>query len=274
MGADVSAAGGAAVLGRTLDALVSPLAQSRATRARAHRPWPMPRRPWIMAQTWRFLLFAHWRVEAERLRQVMPAALAPEEFDGSAWLGVTPFAVHNLRLRLTLPVPRISTFPEVNVRTYVTVAGKPGIYFFSLDAANLPAVAVPRVFYRLPYFRAAMTLERGREGVRFASERLIGAAPTIADLRASYRPTGGVFHAQRGTLEHWLTERYCLYTLDGTGRVQRAQIHHPPWPLQPAEAELERNAMGAEIGLALDDEPLLHYADRQDVVFWEREAAG
>jgi uncharacterized protein YqjF (DUF2071 family) len=261
--------------GRAIDVLASPLAHSRVTLERDHRPWPLPRRPWIMGQTWRSLLFAHWPVEPEQLRAVMPEALPPDTFDGEAWIGVTPFAVHNLRPRLTLPVPRISSFPEINVRTYVTVGGKPGIYFFSLDAANAVAVAIPRLLYRLPYFRARMTLERERcpARVRYRSERVVGAAPTPADFRARYGPSGPVFHAREGTLEYFLTERYCLYTLNGHGTVQRAQIHHPPWPLQEADAQLDRNTMGAEIGLQLDQKPLLHYAERQDVVFWAREPA-
>ncbi|HEY0516782.1 MAG TPA: DUF2071 domain-containing protein [Solirubrobacteraceae bacterium] len=233
----------------------------------------MPRRPWVMAQTWRFLLFAHWPVEAAKLREVMPQALPPQTFEGSAWLGVTPFAVQDLRLRMTLPVPRLSSFPEINVRTYVTVAGKPGIYFFSLDAANALAVGAARLLYRLPYFPARMDLDRAGQCIRYRSERVVGAAPTTADFHASYRASGPAFRAGEGTLEHWLTERYCLYTLDGAGRVQRTQIHHPPWPLQPAEAQLDRNTMGRELGVELDGQPLLHYAERQDVVFWAREPA-
>jgi uncharacterized protein YqjF (DUF2071 family) len=262
----------AAALADALDLLASPVVQGRVTRIRDHRPWPMPRRPWVMAQTWLDLLFAHWSVAPSALEGVVPLPL--DTFDGRAWIGVTPFAVRNLRVRLTLPVPFVSTFPEINVRTYVVVDGKPGIFFFSLDAASALAVAAARRFYRLPYFRARMHIERDGAGIRYGTSRDDAGAPAPAVFNASYRPTGATFRAAPGTLEHWLTERYCLYTLDDARRPQRAEIHHPPWPLQPAQADIVANAMGAEVGLALEGEPLLHYARRQDVVFWGLEPAG
>jgi uncharacterized protein YqjF (DUF2071 family) len=221
-----------------------------------------------MAQTWTDLLFAHWSLAPEALRGVVPEQLSLDTFDGQAWLAVTPFAVRNLRLRWMPPVPGLSSFPEVNVRTYVSVGGKPGIFFFSLDADSIPAVAAARRLYRLPYFRARMSIRRQDDRVRFCSVRVSGEAPAGAELRSGYRPVGDVFAARPGTLEHWLTERYCLYTLDDSGRVLRGEIHHPPWPLQAAAAEIEVNTMAREVGLELSGEPLLHYAARQNVVFW------
>jgi uncharacterized protein len=261
------------IAGNLVDLLMSPVAHERVTGETAHRPWPMPRRSWVMAQTWVDLLFAHWSVAPEALQRVVPSELRLDTRDGRAWVAVTPFAVRNLRLRATLPVPPVSTFPEVNVRTYVTVNGKPGIYFFSLDADSRLAVAAARRFYRLPYFRAHMTIERENRAVRYASERTGREAPAGAALHGRYGPVGDVLRAEPGSLAHWLTERYCLYTLDERRRPLRAEIHHPPWPLQPAEAALEINTMGQEIGLQLDSEPLLHYARRQDVVFWSLEPA-
>ena len=256
-----------------LDLLAAPVAQGRVTRIRAHRPWPLPRSPWLMGQTWTNLLFAHWSVAPALLQGVVPAELALDTHDGRAWIGVTSFRVRNLRLRLTLPVPVLSTFLEINVRTYVVVGGRPGIYFFSLDADSPLAVAAARRLYRLPYFRARMSIGSDGSTTRFLSRRSAPEAPSPAAFRASYAPVGDAFHAVPGTLEHWLTERYCLYTLDEARRVQRAEIHHPPWPLQHAHAGIETNTMAAEVGLMLDGEPLLHYARRQDVVFWRLEAA-
>jgi uncharacterized protein YqjF (DUF2071 family) len=135
------------------------------------------------------------------------------------------------------------------------------------------AVAAARRIYRLPYFRARMSIRRDRSALRYASERTAADARSPAGFRAAYRPVGATFQAVPGTLEHWLTERYCLYTLDRGRRVRRAEIQHPPWPLQAAEADIETNTMAAQIGLRLDGEPLLHYARRQDVVFWTLEAA-
>jgi uncharacterized protein YqjF (DUF2071 family) len=256
-----------------LDLLAAPFAHERVTRISEHRPWPMPRRPWIMGQTWTDLLFAHWSVAPGELEAVVPPQLALDTFEGRAWIGVTPFGVRNLRLRMTFPVPCLSAFPEINVRTYVTVGGKPGIFFFSLDAASRLAVTAARHAYRLPYFHARMALEHDAGAVVYSSARIDADRPAPAEFRSRYRPVGPARPPRDGTLEHWLTERYCLYTLDDELHVQRAEIHHPPWPLQPAEADIATNTMAAEIGLVLNGDPLLHYARRQDVVFWRLQRA-
>jgi uncharacterized protein len=223
-----------------------------------------------MGQTWEDLLFAHWRVPVDRLRRVVPTELPLDSFDGSAWIGITPFLVRGLRLRLVPPIPFVSRFPELNVRTYVTVGGRPGIHFLSLDAASWLAVVGARRAFRLPYFRARMAHERTDGVVRYDSRR-ISPDGEPARFRGSYRPRGDAFEAAPGSLESFLTERYCLYTLDEQLRVHRADIQHPPWPLQLAEADIEENTMAEPFGLALEGEPLLHYARRQDVVVWRRE---
>jgi uncharacterized protein YqjF (DUF2071 family) len=256
-----------------MDLLTSPLVHERVTGTVGHRPWPLPRRPWVMAQTWTDLLFAHWSVDPGALVDAVPPELPLDTFEDRAWIGVTPFQVRNLRLRVTWPVPCLSAFPEINVRTYVTLDGKPGIFFFSLDAGSHLAVAAARRSYRLPYFRAEAEIARAGERVRFRTRRADPSAPAPAGLDIAYAPAGGVFEARAGTIEHWLTERYCLYTLDERSRPLRADIHHPPWPLQVADAAIETNTMGAELGLGLDDAPLLHFARRQDVVFWRLEPA-
>jgi uncharacterized protein YqjF (DUF2071 family) len=229
----------------------------------------VPARRWRQGQTWRDLLFAHWPVPVDLLRNVVPPALPIDAWEGVGWIAVTPFEVTGLRLRGTLPPPVVSRFAETNVRTYTTVDGKPGIYFLSLDAASALAVAGARAAYRLPYFRARMAVERSDGEIRYRSARV----GSTALLRARYRPTGAAFQARPGTLEHFLIERYCLYTVDGD-RIRRADIHHPPWDLQPAQAEFAENTMAAAAGVSLGArEPLLHYAPRQDVVIWPPVAA-
>jgi uncharacterized protein YqjF (DUF2071 family) len=215
-----------------------------------------------MKQQWHDLLFAHWRVPVEALRPVVHPAIPIDEFDGSAWIGVTPFKVEGFRPRWLPPPPAISSFLECNVRTYATIGGKPGIWFFSLDAESRLAVRGARRFWRLPYFLAEM-----EAGERYSTRRASADGPP-AELEIEYAPAGGVFEAQPGTLDHFLTERYCLYTVDDAGRVMRGDIDHPPWPLQPAEARVHRNTMGDQIGVDLAGEPLLHFAARQDVIFW------
>jgi uncharacterized protein len=239
-----------------------------------HRPWAPPRRRWVHAQRWHGLLFAHWSLPPAAVRAAVPDALSLDTYEGQAWLGIVPFVLTGLRLRGLPPLPGLSAFPECNVRTYVTLDGKPGVYFFSLDAANPLAVAGARLLH-LPYYVAAMAARRGADGwVDYASRRLRPAwsegAPAV--FRGRYRPVGPVAPAAPGTLAHWLTERYCLYTADRWGRVTRLEIHHPPWPLQPAEADLTTNTMTVPIGVTLPGAPpLLHYAHRQDVVGWTPE---
>ena len=222
-----------------------------------------------MGQTWLDLLFAHWRVPKTALRALVPDELEIHTYEGQAWLGVTPFRLTGLRLRGTLPLPAASAFPELNVRTYVTEGTKPGIFFFSLDAANSFAVAAARRFYRLPYFRARMSARRRGARILYASRRTEPGAHPRA-FRARYRPVGPVFNAAPGTLEHFLTERYCLYTYEGQS-LYRAEIHHPPWPLQEAEAAIEENTMVPRPIELPDEPPLLHFAARQDVVVWPLE---
>jgi uncharacterized protein len=233
-----------------------------------HRPWPLPEGSWLMGQTWVNLLFAHWRVPAEALRPVVPPELPIDTHDGSAWIGVTPFYVRGLRLRGTLPAPAFSSFPELNVRTYVSVDGKPGIYFLSLDADSRAAVAAARRTYRVPYFRSQIEVRQDKEGtIGYELMRTSDDGPP-AYFKAGYGGAGEALPIRKGSLERWLTERYCLYTLDGEQRIQRGDIHHPPWPLHPGWAEIETNTMAMPFGIELEGEPLLHFSPRQDVVIW------
>src|SRR5438067_4030108 len=142
-----------------------------------HRPWPLPRSPWIMRQTWNDLLFAHWSLAPEALRPLVPPELTLDLYDGRAWVAVTPFHMTDVAMRGMPPIPALSAFPELNVRTYVTYNGKPGVFFLSLDAFNPPAVWGARLAYRLPYFYARMSVkveeggEYGTGNVHYSSVR-------------------------------------------------------------------------------------------------------
>ncbi|MDJ0974026.1 MAG: DUF2071 domain-containing protein [Planctomycetota bacterium] len=237
-------------------------------RQTAHRPWPLPQSPWILAQTWEQLLFLHWPVEATALAERLPQGLELDTFDGEAWLGVVPFRMAWVRPRGLPPVPPLSFFPELNVRTYVTRDGMPGVWFFSLEASSRVAVRIARRFFHLPYFDADMSIDADGAQVRYTSQRTHRGAPP-AEFRGSYAPSGPVDLTKPGTLEHWLTERYCLYAADEQDVLYRAHIHHEPWPLQPAEATLALNTMAMSHGLALPHrEPLCHFARSIDVVAW------
>lgn len=233
-----------------------------------HRPWPIPGGPWIMTQTWHDLLFAHWPVRPEALRPLLPAGLHLDTYDGSAWVGVVPFHMSGIRVRWLPPIPTTSRFAELNVRTYVTTGSKAGVWFFSLDAASFLAVEGARRLFHLPYFNAHMSVQLQGDCVTYSSRRTDNRARD-AEFAGIYGPTGPVFHAESGSLEQWLTERYCLYSADAKGRLYRGEIHHHPWPLQPAEAEIGRNTMTTCHGIALPDRaPLLHFAKRLDVLVW------
>lgn len=269
IGRALSAAAGAGELLLRPAALLSrSQGQGAVLRETAHRPWPPPPEPWLMAQTWKDLLFAHWPVPAERLRPLLPAPVPLDVREGSAWVGVTPFRVGAFRLRGVPHLPGITAFPELNVRTYTTIGGKPGIWFMSLDAASALAVFGARRTHRLPYFKARMECRETGGWVEYRSRRM-SPDGEHAGLAGRYRPTGPAAPPAPGSLEHWLTERYCLYTLNEDRDVLRADIHHPPWALQTAEATFELNTMAEPYGLQLDEPPaLLHFARRQDVLIW------
>jgi len=217
-----------------------------------------------MKQTWHDLLFAHWPVPLATLRPLIPALLELDQFDGQSWVGVVPFRMSGIRRRGMPAVPGLSRFPELNVRTYVTQGRKPGVYFFSLDAANLPAVWTAREFYHLPYFHAEMSCEDCGGQILYSSQRL----KSTAEFRGSYRPCAEVQLREKGSLEHWLTERYCLYTTH-RGELYRGEIHHRPWPLQDAEADLERNTVAAAAGISLRGAAAsLLFARELEVLIW------
>jgi uncharacterized protein len=238
----------------------------------SHRPWRLNTAPWVMQQRWCDLLFAHWSVPAESLQALLPPALELETFDGQAWLGVVPFRMENVKPRFVPALPWLSAFPELNLRTYVRLRDrpdKPGVWFFSLDAGNPVAVEVARKGFHLPYFNARMALQyEGQNWIRYSSQRTDQRAQPAA-LKALYRPIGSPYKSRPGTLEHWLTERYCLYAADPSGAVYRGEIHHIPWPLQAAEAQIDLNTMTLPWGLRLPPAPLLlHFVRRLDVVAW------
>jgi uncharacterized protein YqjF (DUF2071 family) len=219
---------------------------------------------WVMAQTWNSLLFAHWPVPPALVRPHVPASLSLDTFAGDAWIGVTPFVLTGLRLRGLPALPWGSAFPEINVRTYVRHDGKGGVFFFSLDAGSTLAVVGARVLYRLPYHRADFDVGRDGNRMRYVCRR----RRHPAHFEAAYERTGPVARAPAGSLDAWLTERYCLYTVSGRA-VHRAEIDHVPWPLQPARAEIRHNTMASAAGLTLPDRPpILHYAERLDVKVW------
>lgn len=230
-----------------------------------HRPYPLPTAPWAMEQTWSKLLFMHWPIPPEQIEPFIPDRLTLDTFDGYAWISVVPFMMSNIRPRMTVAVLWLSFFPELNVRTYVTHRDKPGVWFFSLDAGNPVAVSIARNLYRLPYFNASMRISEHPDSVSYYCHRQdLRSAP--AQFVGIYGPAGDVYHAQPDTLDYFLTERYCLYTADDVGNIYRGDIHHKPWPLQAATADITANTI-SEIALP-DTAPILQYVECIDILAW------
>ena len=239
--------------------------QARSVDVTAHRAWPLPSGRWVMGQTWESLVFVHWRVGVDELRPHIPAALEIEEFDGSAWLGIVPFRITGLRVRGMMPLPGLSEFNELNVRTYVRAAdGKPGVWFFSLEATSRLAVFAARRQYRLPYFDARIALDDDGSRIDVACSRLGEAGKAFAGV---FRATAEPAASPVDSLPFFLVERYCLYA-DGDGALWRAEIHHAPWVVGAGEAKIDLNSIAP---LPLSGAQLCHIAERQDVLVWPLE---
>ena len=222
-----------------------------------------------MAQNWQDLLFAHWAIAPELIRKLVPAKLELDTFQDRAWIGVVPFTMSGVRLRGTPALPWLSTFPELNVRTYVTAGGKAGVWFFSLDAASVVAVELARRWFCLPYFRARMKSRARSEGIEYFSRRGDRRGGS-EQLHAAYRGNGPRFEAVPGTLEYFLTERYCLYAQRRSGELLRGEIHHAPWRLQEARASFAVNTMTESLRIELSAKAeVLHFSKSQEMIAWE-----
>ncbi|MDA0658081.1 MAG: DUF2071 domain-containing protein [Planctomycetota bacterium] len=232
------------------------------------RTWPLPKHPWVMRMTWSELLFAHWSVDPKYLAALLPEGLTLDTREGKAWIGVVPFLMSSVAPRCLPTLPRISRFLELNVRTYVTYQDKPGVWFYSLDAASRIAVRLARATFNLPYMDATMSLVRNDAlTINYQSDRTHRGEPP-AKFDASYQPSGETFYAQPGTLEHWLTARYCLYSADRKGNLYRGEIDHDPWTLSRATATLRQNTMCKPLNLELIDQPHLLFAQPMTVRAW------
>jgi uncharacterized protein YqjF (DUF2071 family) len=244
----------------------------------SHRPYPLPAGRWRMTQRWNDLLFAHWPIPADEMARLLPTGLKVDTFDGYAWIGVVPFWMDQVRTRAAgercITVPGTGTFCELNLRTYVRspTTDLRGVYFFSLDAASALAVIGARTLFHLPYFLSNMHSRIEPDGiVEYSSNRLLTSRSV--GFKARYRGLGKVAGPSRnGTLEYFLTERYCLFT-QRAGRVKVGHIHHLPWPLEAAEAEIGINELPAAHGIVLPDRrPVLHFARQLQVYLWSLRA--
>lgn len=219
----------------------------------------------VMAQTWERLLFLHWPIDAGLLRPMLPPGLTLDLFEGQAWIGLTPFSVTGLRAADGPGIPGLTSFHELNVRTYVHANGFPGVWFFSLDASKIIPVLAARVLYSLPYLKAAIEFMQTGDLLHYKLERTIGRD---AEFEAIWRPGLRLREAEQHSLAFFLTERYCLYAARGD-RLYQARVYHAPWILEDAELISYRSTMLASHGLPEPaGVPLIHYSERLQVEIW------
>lgn len=245
-----------------------------------HRPWPIPSSHWRLSQNWLDLLFAHYPVPPSALQALVPDALEIDTFEGQSWIGVVPFRMTGIRVWPFPSVPGTSAFLELNLRLYVRYQDRPGVWFISLDASNTLAVHTARWLFDLPYHRAGMRMETRGDTFRFWSDRPARTlrprlsadppSPVRVEFTAEYTPTGPEFLAARGSLEHFLTERYCLYSLSPRGRICRSEVHHAPWPLRVARGHVDAKGLLAATGLEpyASQPPLLHFSRGVSTIIW------
>jgi uncharacterized protein len=258
-----------------------------------HRPYPLPSGPWIMRQTWSKVLFAHWSFPPRLIQPLLPPGLELDTFEHQAYISVLPFRISGVRIRMSPPIPGATEMLQINIRTYVKRDDKPGIYFFALDTDHLPTVWLTQLTLGLPYHHARISLKNRFKGyistVECISQRLDTAASNLypkgkqtvhkgkqsredGALHVSYYPSSDARQAKVDSLEHWLTERYCMYTVHA-GKLLRLDIHHHPWSLQTANAEFHRQSlltpMQNKLGFDLPVTPsLVEYAERIEALMW------
>jgi len=230
------------------------------------RPRGLP----LMRQWWGKLLFMHWPCPAELLRPLIPPPLTIDTFEGRAWVGVVPFTMWGVRPSVLPPFPGLSSFRELNVRTYVHYDGVPGVWFMSMDANSAPAVWGARQFFHLPYFNARISLHEQGPTITYSSRRTHPHAPPAA-FDARWTSGELLSTSEPGSLAHFLTERYCLYT-SSREQLYRCRVHHHPWPLRRAEVSSCNSTMLEALGLPTpEDEPLLHYVEALKTDIWPLE---
>ncbi|WP_010651685.1 YqjF family protein [Oceanobacillus massiliensis] len=231
-----------------------------------HRPFPVPSKRWILRQRWRNVSFMHWAVQPKHLRPFIPDRLTIDTYHSQAWIGILVFDMESIHFRGLPKLSLTPRFSEVNVRTYVTYNGVPGIYFLSIDVDNWASSKIAKRWYRLPYHDAAIANEPALHTYHYESIR---RKQTYLKAEGSVTPISEIYHSEKKSLDYWLTERYRLYTAQKSA-LYEADIHHKPWPLQKAEANISRNSHLSR--LKIDVNPfsptVVHFSQGVDTLFW------
>ena len=234
-----------------------------------HLPFPMPKRPHSLIQEWRNLTFLHWEVNPNLLTPYIPKGLEIDLFEGKAYVGTIPFLMKNVRPRMTFPLPGISTFPEFNIRTYVTKEGKGGVLFLTLEAQSRVTCAYAPKAYGLPYNYAKGRIKVQGQTYSWHTKRKDGTH----GFSGNCSPTGPESVAQPGSLEEFLFERYSLYT-EHRGSLCIAHTQHDPWVFHKGEATILENDLTKSFNLGISDilkPDLIHISKGVKVFTWTNE---
>src|SRR6266851_290806 len=235
-----------------------------------HRPWALPGRPWRWSQGWRNLLFCHWAVPVQALRSCVPLSLEIDLKEGTAWVSLVAFHMCHVRPRWLPPFPPVSDFLELNLRTYVRLDDKPGVFFLSIHANKRLAVRVARWFSPLPYAYARMKCSQERDEFRF---QCTSTDQKEVAFVANYTLESEEYSARRDPLSKWLLERYCLYVGDPRGGLIRTEVHHDPWVVREVALEISSNILGRALGLDLSPKPdRAHFSSGVQALAWPFES--
>lgn len=218
----------------------------------------------VMRMWWRNLTYVHWPIEPADVQRRLPDGLEVDTWDGRAWVGLIPFEME-VQLPGGIPIPVQGSFPETNVRTYVLGPdGTPGVWFHSLEAGRLPATAVARLTYGLPYFWADMEVEsQGSRWSYRSSRRWPGPKGASSRIEAEVGPSIPI--AEQSDFERYLTARWGLFSTFAR-RLVYAPVVHDPWPLHRAELTHLDDDLVAAAGLApADDAPVVHWTPGVEV---------
>ncbi|SOC39715.1 YqjF family protein [Ureibacillus acetophenoni] len=237
------------------------------TNSYEHQRLSHPRKvPWVMKQTWLDNLFIHYPVKLEELSKLVPQSLTLDTFNNTGWISIVPYLTTSVRARGLPPIPGLSQFLGFNVRTYIQINGKPGVYFFNLAAANWLTAKMAKQSFRLPYVYLNMDYKKVGDTIHFES------APyrrNEENLWWKYRPISEPRLAKKGTLEEWLVERYCLYTVNDKGEPFRSDILHRSWLLQDADVDFQHNSILKQFNLLSSvGKPIFHYSKKAVVRIW------
>ncbi|WP_332649466.1 YqjF family protein [Lysinibacillus sp. 54212] len=230
------------------------------TRGYKHR-LSFPKFPWVLQQNWHNVLFVHYPVYSKSLQKFVPRSLELDTFNGMCWVSIVLFIVKKNRIRLLPLIPGTNQFIQMNVRTYVTLDGTPGVYFLSIDASNKVAVTLATTLFFLPNYDAVMNLQQEGSSIFFQSAR---KGKVSLEMECCYKPISPVFYATKNSLEAWLIERYTLFSLNRNGQPVRGDIYHAPWQLQHVEATVYKNTMLTDLSIAAEyNEPIFHFSKMQ-----------